>query len=109
MSLRVQLAPLARTGVDLVDQMLRKLHGSLREVIAQTRREVVIRDVELASGVATRVPHSLGYAYSHVSVGPVRGASTSGRIADTTTDRDHFVTLTATGYGATVTVDLRLT
>lgn len=110
MSLRVRVAPFSRTGVHLVDLALRALHEALSAVVDAVRREVLVTDVELESGVATQIPHGLGYGYSHVAVSPVRGAVTSGRIEEgTSPDRGKFVVLTATGFGATVTVDLRVT
>jgi hypothetical protein len=112
MSLRIRLAPFARTGAHLVDLALRELHDAVAAVIADVRREVVIRGVELEDGVEKVVAHGLGYAYSHVSVSPVRGASTSGRVEEveaTAAQRKDRLTLVANGFGATVTVDLRVT
>lgn len=68
---------------------------------------VVIRDVELANGTRTVVKHGLGRKYTSVFVSPVRGATATGRVVDdesTSTDRE--IWLTATGFGAAVTVDL---
>jgi hypothetical protein len=110
MGLRVRLAPFTRTGVHLVDLAMRSLHEAMESIIDHVRREVILRDVEIPNGGGVTVPHGLGYAYSHVSVSPVRGASSTGRIAeDRTVDAKKFVRLTATGFGAAVTVDLRVT
>ena len=71
----------------------------------------VIPDVSLLSGIETPVPHGLGRAPVFLSVSPPRGASTSGRIEEIRTtggalDRKKFVTLLATGWGATIYVDV---
>jgi hypothetical protein len=69
----------------------------------------VVYDVELADGVATPVPHGLGRTYLVAIPSAPRGASTTGRIVelrDGAADRTRYVTLTATGWGATITVDV---
>lgn len=69
----------------------------------------VIRSVELADGVPTPIAHGLGRALVWVRESCVRGAVTAGLIVETR-DGTHalskFVTLTATGWGATITVDV---
>lgn len=111
MSLRIRLAPFTRTGIKLVDLALRSVQEGLSSIVDQVRHEVIIRNVVIANGGHTQVPHGLGYAYSHISVSPVRGASSSGRIEDITAQADAktHIDLEATGFGATVTVDLRIT
>ncbi len=69
----------------------------------------IIKDVLLAEGVATPVAHKLGRAPVWVQASVVRGATTTGRIVETRSgsyDRTQVVVLTATGHGATITVDL---
>jgi hypothetical protein len=73
-----------------------------------------IKDVELASGVNTPIAHKLGRPV-FVTVSPVRGPSSTGRIEEVRdTDvtriypRSEFVVLVATGWGATITVDLKV-
>ncbi len=69
---------------------------------------LVIKDVELANATATPIAHRLGRP-AVVLVSPPRGATTSGRIVETrssTYDRSKVVVLTATGFGATIAVDL---
>jgi hypothetical protein len=70
----------------------------------------VVPGVELADGITTQVAHKLGRAPAWIGVSAVRGASTTGRIDDTSrtggNDRAKFAVLTATGWGATITVDL---
>ncbi len=68
----------------------------------------LIKDIELADATDTPIAHGQGRPVL-VFVSPVRGASTSGRVTETrsaTYDRSKFVVLRATGFGATVTVDL---
>ncbi len=68
---------------------------------------VVIKDVELANGTRTVVKHGLGRKYTSVFASPVRGATATGRIVeDVATNKDREIWLTATGFGAAVTVDL---
>lgn len=69
----------------------------------------VLEDIELADGIDTPVPHSLGRPARLVVVSPPRGAVTEGAVTETrtaTTDRSRFVVLRAVGFGATVTVDV---
>lgn len=76
-----------------------------RPAIAMT----VIRDVRLADGVSTPVPHGLGRRAS-VMISPPRGASSTGRIDELRTfggpNPAQYVVLVASGWGATITVDL---
>ena len=68
----------------------------------------VIANVTLADGILTPIPHGLGRAV-YVLVSPPRGATSSGRIEevrDGTYDRTKYVALKATGWGATITVDV---
>lgn len=71
---------------------------------------VVVENVDLPEATRVMVAHGQGRPVS-VVVGPVRGGvTTTGRIVEDRnfSDRDQFVALTATGWGATVTVDLWL-
>lgn len=68
----------------------------------------IIRDVSLTDGVATPIAHGMGRTV-FVLVSPPRGASATGRmeeVRDGTQDRSKYVVLKATGWGATVLVDL---
>jgi hypothetical protein len=74
----------------------------------QTR---IIADVSLADATATPVAHGLGRAPRMLIVSPPRGPSTSGRIEEirsSTYDRTKVIALKATGFGATVTVDIEV-
>ncbi len=68
----------------------------------------VIPNVTLASGVATPVAHGLGRPALWAQPSAPRGASSSGRIEEIRDghDRAKYVVLKATGWGATVTVDV---
>ena len=71
----------------------------------------ILSDVVLYDGIETPVPHKLGKAPSAVSITAVRGQLTAGVVEDVRTltgtyDRAKFVTLKASGYGATITVDV---
>jgi hypothetical protein len=70
----------------------------------------VVAGVELADGVVTPIAHKLGRAPAWMGISLVRGAASTGRIDDTSreggNDRSKFAVLTATGWGATITVDL---
>jgi hypothetical protein len=68
----------------------------------------IIANVVLADGVATPVAHNAGRPV-FVLVSPPRGASATGRteeVRDGSQDRNKYVVLKATGWGATITVDL---
>lgn len=68
-----------------------------------------ISDVALPDAVAVTVPHGLGRAPLWVGVSAVRGPVTSGRIEEVrggANDRSRAVVLKASGFGATITVDL---
>lgn len=68
-----------------------------------------IRDVELADGVATVIAHGLGHSPEWAAPSAVRGAVTIGmieEIRDGSYDRASAIMLRATGYGATITVDV---
>lgn len=69
----------------------------------------VVRNVELEDGIETPIAHGLGRAPTWCAPSAPRGPSTSGRIEEVRSgdyDRAKVVVLKASGYGATVTVDL---
>jgi len=93
-----------------LERLVRAILDALREVVALVRRDVLIRGVSLPNATTVTVPHGLGYGYEHVSVSPPTGGSTTGRIQIVAPDdAAKHVRLVATGWGATVTVDLRVT
>lgn len=69
----------------------------------------VLPAIQLADGIATPVAHKLGRAPAFVQTSCPRGPSSSGRIEEvrsTVYDRSKVVVLKATGWGATITVDV---
>ncbi len=69
----------------------------------------IVQGVELADGVATPVAHKLGRPPAWTQASVVRGAASTGRIVESRSgsySRAEVVLLTATGFGATVTIDL---
>ncbi len=78
----------------------------------QKRPEItVIKDVTLADATLKQIAHGLGRPVT-VMISPPRGATATGRIVETRSssyDRSKYIALTATGHGATITVDLWVT
>lgn len=67
----------------------------------------VLRGVELADGIDTPVAHGLPRAPSFVTCSVPRGAIAAGYLEEVRSGTDRrAVVLRATGYGATVTVDV---
>lgn len=93
---------------DDTDQELARRNASDR--ITELQRvpiigAVLLKGITLADSIVTQVPHKLGQTPSWVGVSVVRGATTTGQIVQSAIT-DKAVTLTAAGYGATITVDL---
>lgn len=96
---------------DPVAEQLRESHAaSLRALRGGLFAEAeLLADVELADGVATPISHRLGRVPRVVLVTPHRGATAAGAIEEvrsSTYDRARVVVLRATGYSATVKVDV---
>jgi hypothetical protein len=71
----------------------------------------ILSDKSLADGVATPIAHGLGRVPSMVTCSLPRGAVSTGRIEEVRSsafDRTRFVVLKATGWGATITVDVEV-
>ena len=71
----------------------------------------VIAGVELADGVETPVAHGLGRRATYVRESCPQGAAATGRIEEVRTasyDADKFVVLKASGWGATITIDVQV-
>lgn len=69
----------------------------------------IVPNVSLADATATPIAHGLGRVPTFAFPSFVRSPSTSGRIEeirDGSVDRSKFVLLKASGYGATITIDL---
>ncbi len=71
----------------------------------------VLKDVTLADGIATPIAHKLGRAPAWVQSSCPRNATSTGRIVEVRNgshNRAEVVVLTATGHGATITVDVAI-
>lgn len=93
------------------EQVRRSHHDALSELQASPLAGAKVVSVKLENGKATTVSHGLGRVPKAVLVSVVRGATTSaGYIKETreAVDPSKAVMLTASGYGATVQVDVVL-
>lgn len=98
-------------GDPIAEEVRRNHERCIRELQqAPAAAAVLVEGVSLQSGVATSIPHTLGRAPRMITVSPVRGAAASGRIEETRNgvDRSKAIILTATGFGATITVDVEV-
>lgn len=104
------VTPRVPLRVTVDDQEAQKALDDHRRVIQElvNRLPAIKADVALASGTLVKVQHGLRKKWVAVVPGVVRGATSTGRIVDSTpeTSKDREVWLTATGWGATITVDL---
>lgn len=97
-----------------VDDVTRDHAAKINELAslpAATMR--VIPDVELADGIETPVAHKLGRVPTFVRESAPRGAIAAGRIDEVrdpavTVDRSKYVVLKASGWGATITIDVQV-
>lgn len=96
------------------DPALRQVLDDHRRVIEATAKSIgagirIVADVELPDGVSISVSHGLGRRPLWVKESCVRGASTSGRVEEVSAvsnDSTKSIVLKATGWGATITVDV---
>lgn len=89
------------------ERVRRSHEAALLELQARPASGERIVTVSLADGKATPVAHGLGRAPIMVTPSIVRGAASAGYIVETRDgDRTKAVTLTANGYGATVTLEV---
>ncbi len=105
------LKPVTSVKLDGDAERVRADHAAAITTLQQTpgANASVISNVSLANGQLTPVAHRLGHAPSFVTASIPRGATSAGYIVESrpsTGDRSKFVYLTATGYGATIAVDL---
>jgi hypothetical protein len=103
---------IALLAVKLADELLERVRRNFADAISEIQRlritgARVLEGIELDDGVETLVSHTLGRR-AVVFVSPVRGAASAGRIDELRdgVDASKFIKLMASGYGATVTVDL---
>lgn len=110
----IALLPLALDR-DASPTNLERVRRNTHEAIAEMQRVPAmrartIRGVVLEDGVATPIAHGLGVP-AFVTHTPPRGPVTAGwieEIRDGSYDLGRFVVLKASGYGATVTVDVEV-
>lgn len=100
--------------IKLADEDAERVRRSHHEAIASTQSRVeaprIVRNVSLADGIPTTFSHGLGKVPSLVTLSVLRGAVSAGFIVETIdgVDRSRFVVLTASGYGATISLDLKV-
>lgn len=101
-------------GTRLEDPALEQMRIQHHEAIAELQglpasAARVMEGVSLADGIVTPVAHGLGRPARWVGVSPPRGPVTAGiieEVRDGSHDRRKVVALKATGWGATITVDV---
>lgn len=106
---------IALLPIKLDDEKAERVRRNTQDAIAELQRlraafTTLAKNVVLADGVATPVPHRLGRpAFAVCS--PPRGAVSTGRIEevrDGNHDRDMYVVLKASDWGASITVDVQM-
>jgi len=102
----------ATLGDDTAERVRRSHERAIKELQDRPASSmVVIPNVALVDGVSTVVPHSLGRTPTFVREGTPRGATSTGRIdeiRDGSVDPAKAIVLKATGWGATITVDVQV-
>lgn len=103
----------ALDGSKLADDTAERVRRSHHEAIRETQDKramgmIVIKDVVLANNTRTPVAHRLGRAPSWIKESCVRGSITVGCVVELrdSADRTQVVEIAASGYGATITIDL---
>ena len=100
-------------GIALLDPTLERVRKNLVDAVRELQgvpvsQGVLLRDVELEDGVETPVAHGIGRR-AVVLTSPPRGPSSSGRLEELRSseyDPTRYALLKASGFGATVTVDI---
>lgn len=90
------------------DPEVQRAIDEIRRALIELARDQLFVDatVTLPSGTAVAILHGLGRAMKNYSISAVTGATATGRIVESLRTADGM-TLTATGYGATVSVSIR--
>lgn len=107
-----RLPPLVE--LKLADPVAEQARASHADSLRALRRGLfaeasVLAGIELADATETPIAHKLGRVPKVVIVSPHRGASAGGAVEEirtSTYDRARVVVLKATGFSATVTVDV---
>lgn len=105
------VAPIAPRLADSDADRVRRAHHDAIVTLQQmpSASLQVIANVTLTDGTATPVSHGLGRAPAWVAPSCPRNATSAGYIVevrDGSTDRTKQVLLKASGFGATITVDV---
>ena len=89
------------------EQVRQHVNGKLRE-LGDREQVVPLGEVVLPDNTTIRVGHPLGRYPKLVLWSPPRGASTAGILTEVRDgiDRSKFVAFKATGFGATIRVDI---
>lgn len=99
--------PKAATGIPAVDRALEQHRQAIDDIMSTIAVDLRPMVVVLKDGITTRIKHGLGRPYRGVTLGPVSGAATSGRIEEvTSTSPSTDIMLRATGYGAEVSLGI---
>ena len=85
----------------------------MRRAVIENSRDPYLNgrdiDVELANATLVAVRHGMGRRFTNYTLSAPMGAVSSGRIVESAPDADRLtIYLTATGYGATITVRMRV-
>lgn len=110
------MIPLLAITIDdrTTPSVLERIRRNIVEVLAEVRKlpfvtaKVAKADVTLPDGIPVAIAHGLGRK-AYVWTSPPRNAVSSGRIEevrDGSHDPAKFVVLKATGWGASITVDV---
>lgn len=97
---------------DNAERVRREHHDAISEIQKKASvNSLTIADVQLVNAVTTPISHALGKAPTHVTPSAPRGATAAGyitEIRDGTVDRTKQIQLQANGFGATITVDVKV-
>jgi hypothetical protein len=107
--IRRRTHPLDVTLEGPVEEVRQNLDRRLRELADAPAVDLqALGEFTLPDGVLVRIGHRLGRLPKLVLCSPPRGAATTGRIDEVRDglDRSRFVGLRATGFGATIRVDV---
>jgi hypothetical protein len=98
---------------DPLTEEVRRTHAQAIDALQRDLNEraaVVIENVSLPNATDVTIAHKLGRAPRFIAVSVVRGAAAAGYINEIrgSTDRSKLIVLRATGFGATITADVRV-
>ena len=110
--MRRYIAPVSAKLADQDAERVRRSHeAAILELQKASASSVIIPDVQLEDGIERPIPHRLGRVPKFVRESCPRNASSTGRVEEVRSgsyDRAQVVVLMATGWGATITVDVEV-